>query len=153
MNRISRSGSNFWGIAHLFSIDIEPWLCALPYCMCLSASFPCSFHLLLSVPVSFCELMSSYQNLFFFSLLHFCRKAGWGQRKRKNLEIPVLFSYKNKALNGALESVQNTLRQHILSTEEILLPWGDKSGLPLDRAKTAAGVSAVMVLGEKGLCL
>lgn len=60
------------------------------------------------------------------------------------------FLIKTKHLNGALESVQNTLRQHILSTAEILLPQGDKSGLPLDRAKTAAGVSAVMVLGEKG---
>lgn len=148
MNRISRSGSNFGGIAHLFSIDIEPWLCVLSYCMCLSASFPCSFHLLL------CPSIILWTHITLSKPFFFCytsaEKLDEDRGEERIWKYLSCFLIKTKHLNGALESVQNTLRQHILSTAEILLPQGDKSGLPLDRAKTAAGVSAVMVLGEKG---
>lgn len=101
------------------------------------------------VPVSFCELISPYQNLFFFCYTS-AEKLDEDRGEERIWKYLSCFLIKTKHLNGALESVQNTLRQHILSTAEILLPQGDKSGLPLDRAKTAAGVSAVMVLGEKG---
>lgn len=148
MNRISRSGSTFWGVAHLFSIDTEPWLYVLSYCMCLSASFPCSFHLLLCPSIVLWTHVSVSEPFF---LLHFCRKAGWGQRERKNLEISILFSYKNKAFEwGFGVSTEHTQIAYSQHRGDFITPMGDKSGLPLDRAKAAAGVSAVMVLGEKG---